>query len=432
MLNSQGLTLEQAPPIRVPLQFFLAAPWFAAAAGLVLVFRGPEVFASRWTPAALALTHLLTIGFLAQTMIGATLQLLPVLAGAPVTAVATVGSTVQILLVAGTLMLAGGFLFPTHWGLVVAAVVLVAGFGLFLTAVGLALTKARGAPDTIRAMGLGLVALVVTLVLGLSLVSGLAGWLPLDDIASTVDMHLTWGLLGWVGLLLSALLFELMPMFYVTPPYPATLRRWFAPFLFLVLVAWSLGLIWSPWAAVAAKALLVMGFLAIALTTWRVTLRRRRPVQDTTLRYVWVGCGTLIAASLIWAVDGGEALVGVLVLGGVCLAFPNGMLYKIVPFLCWFHLQGAVLASGRMDRPMVSMRSFLPDGRTRRQFWLHVAALSSLVAAIRWPEPGARIGGVLLTGAALALFANLGAATRRYRRELRLVRNPGRVSGAEG
>ena len=81
MTPTAGLSLEQAPPFSVPLRFFLTAPWFLVVAALLILWQGPAIFASRWHPATLALTHLLTLGFMAQVMLGALLQMLPVVVG---------------------------------------------------------------------------------------------------------------------------------------------------------------------------------------------------------------------------------------------------------------------------------------------------------------------------------------------------------------
>jgi hypothetical protein len=84
MVDTSGLSLDQAPPIHLPLRLLLTAPWFAVAAGVVLMSVGEPALVSRWTPGALALTHLITVGFLGQAMCGALLQMLPVIAGARV------------------------------------------------------------------------------------------------------------------------------------------------------------------------------------------------------------------------------------------------------------------------------------------------------------------------------------------------------------
>ena len=109
-MNPQaGLSFEQAPPFALPLRFFLTAPLFLlAAAGLIVL--SPETLASRWTPQALALTHALTLGFLAMTMLGALLQMLPVVAGAPLPAPRRVAWLSHVALTLGSIALIGGFL----------------------------------------------------------------------------------------------------------------------------------------------------------------------------------------------------------------------------------------------------------------------------------------------------------------------------------
>jgi hypothetical protein len=76
------LSFEKAPPLSAPLRFFLTAPLFSLAAGLLLLGAGPDLLASRWMPGLLAATHLITVGFMLQVMLGALIQILPVVAGA--------------------------------------------------------------------------------------------------------------------------------------------------------------------------------------------------------------------------------------------------------------------------------------------------------------------------------------------------------------
>ena len=109
-MRPAGLALERAPPIAVPLRFFLTAPLFLLAAGAVLVWSGPEALTWRGSPAALAATHFVTLGFMTMVMAGAMLQMLPVLAGAPVPHVETVAALVHVGLALGAAALGVGFL----------------------------------------------------------------------------------------------------------------------------------------------------------------------------------------------------------------------------------------------------------------------------------------------------------------------------------
>ena len=78
---------------------------------MVLLIGGEQLFMSRWTPAALALTHLFTVGFMLQVMLGALFQLMPVAAGANLWRPAVLATVVQLATVSGALLLVAGFLF---------------------------------------------------------------------------------------------------------------------------------------------------------------------------------------------------------------------------------------------------------------------------------------------------------------------------------
>lgn len=415
---TRGLSLDQAPPLLVPLRFFLTAPWYLVAAGLLLAWEGAAGLNSRWTPDALALTHLISLGFCTQIMFGAMLQLLPVLAGARVPAVLALGRAVHVLLNLGTLALVAGLLgLGTPW-LAAGGGLLALAVGLFASATSVALAQARGVPPTVRALSLGLAALLVTLVLGLVLVGAVGGWVPIQELERWVNLHLGWGLLGWVGLPLAGLLIELVPMFYITPAYPGPWRDWPPPLTGLLLLTWALALYLAPAAAGLPLALAVLLMAGFAVRTLVLSRNRLRPVRDTTLFYLWAGCAALVGGALAWFLTTDGVLVGVLILGGVCIALPSGMLYKIVPFLCWFHLQGQVLARGRFDRPLPTMKTFLRERHARAQGGAYLLGLGLILLGHIWPGPWLNLGGLALAAAALGLAFNLSTALARYRREL--------------
>ena len=97
------------------------------------------------------------------------------------------------------------------------------------------------------------------------------------------------------------------------------------------------------------------------------------------------------------------------------------MLYKIVPFLAWFHLQTEV---GAKRAP--HMKKILGDAPQLVHLALHAAAVALLVIAVGWPEPLARVGGAALALSALMLLRNLIVAARRYRADARRGPDAGR------
>jgi hypothetical protein len=88
-------------------------------------------------------------------------------------------------------------------------------------------------------------------------------------------------------------------------------------------------------------------------------------------------------------------------------------LYKIVPFLLWYHLAGAGLP--RQSVPGVN--GWISARDARGQFWCHVAALAALAAAALVPEL-ARPAGALFAADMAWLGALFLRAALRYRRAL--------------
>ena len=164
--------------------------------------------------------------------------------------------------------------------------------------------------------------------------------------------------------------------------------------------------------------LLAAGPLLFAVVTLHLQHRRRRRVADVTLDYWRVGLGSLVAAVLLGVAPVAEGhtptLVGILFLYGFAVSTVNGMLYKILPFLAWFHLQSQ-LQVGAGSIP--NMKEFISDGRARRQFYVHVAALGLLLLSALAAGPWRYAAAVGVCLSALLLGANLWGVWHLFRRQ---------------
>ncbi|MEW5967187.1 MAG: hypothetical protein AB1720_09390 [Pseudomonadota bacterium] len=413
-----GLSFEQAPPLSVPLRFLLTAPAFLFAAGLLLVFY-PEALASRWTPQALALTHTLTLGFLAMVMLGALMQMLPVVAGAILPAGRAVAGIGHVSLALGTLALVAGFLLGAPAAFGVASVLLAAGFSVFLLAAALGLARAV-TNETVAGIRYALLGLALAAGLGivLALVRAVA-WMP-AAIDAVRGAHVVFGLLGWVLLLVIGVAYQVVPMFQITPPYPPWLARRLAGAIAALLVAHAASAWLLPEATPLVEAGLAGAVVLFAVTTLRLQARRRRTLPDVTLDFWRVGMASLLACVALWSAarlwpalahsDAHAVLQGVLFLGGFAVSVVTGMLYKIVPFLAWFHLQAQLQAKAGS---IPTMKDMIAARAMRWQFRLHLAACALLVGAALWAPLTAVAGGVLALSAGV-LWLNLFSATRRF------------------
>lgn len=424
----QGLlSFEQAPPIAAPFRFFLSAPLFSALAGVLLLVQGGEVFSSRWAPSALAATHLITVGFMLQIILGAMIQILPVVAGANLPQPLWVARAVHALTALGALALVAGFLGLSALAFPAATLLLGGGVLVFLLTAAHSL---RGVPPTsasIVGFKRSLIALSAVVSLGLALAGGLGGQWSLPMIETT-RLHVAWGLAAWALGVLSAVAYVVVPMFQITPSFPRWFSRNFGISLLVCVALASLAVLVAQETLAGLVESVVVWLAAgfCAMTLW-LQSRSKRARPDITQR-LWrsaMVCG--LAACLLWeaahlyppiaASRAWPLLFGVLVLVGGFMAVIVGMLYKIVPFLVWLHLQNR--GKGRVVAP--NMKMVLAESRMKLHLVAHFVVLGLLVAAALWPTLAARPAGLALVVASALLAANLLSAVAVYRRHAALV-----------
>lgn len=420
-MNLGGLAPDRVPPADGPLVLFHLAPPLLGLAGGLLAWQGEQVLASRWTPAALALSHLLVLGVLAPVMCGALLQIAPVLLGAPYPRARLVARLTAAGLGAGSLLLGAGFLSGHPGVLLGGGCTAAAGLAVFLAGSYRALRTAAGRPEVLWAARLAALALAVTVALGLLLALSRTGWLPLPQHAPWVDAHAAWGMAGWVGLLLAGVGMQIVPLFYVTPPFPAWMRRFlpFAVFGLLLAATASGALPTSPALPVAGLFCVYLLHGAVAL---RVEQRRQRPRRDASL-WLWQASHLLAPAAFpAWLGGAGHGAVGTLLLGSA-LCFVVGSLMKIVPFLGWLDLQQRRISGQRSQVAVPRLRALLPESDANAIAATLGAAVAAVPAGLLAPSL-ARLGGGLLAACAALLGHALWRIARLRRAVIREIDRP--------
>ncbi|MFC0132634.1 hypothetical protein CR105_17055 [Massilia eurypsychrophila] len=414
MQRSLAYALSPAPGL--PLRFLLAAPWFGVLAALLLFGAGEHAFVSRWSAPALGATHLLTVGYLGMAMAGSILQLIPVVTGSVLTLSRAAATLSWCGLALGALLLAAALAANLAFLFLPAALCAAGAFAILIAAI--AKTLARRAPPPampmVRGMRLAVAGLVVTLALGVTLALAFGGMLAVP-VPMLADLHAAWGLLGWVGMLVVGVAFQVIPMFQSSRMYPAPVTRWAPWLLAALLAAWSAAVIAGGVGASLAAALLCAALFAFAALSAQLLATRKRKQADATTLYWRLALGSLAGSTLLHllAPQPQAALAtGILFIGGFAIGAVNGMLYKIVPFLLWYHLQQDPRAKKGEVPPI---RLILPDALARRQFWWHAAALAALLGASLLPAWLGRPASALLAVASGLLALDLRRAAVRCR-----------------
>ncbi|MRI83438.1 MAG: hypothetical protein C6I00_03370 [Nitratiruptor sp.] len=356
-----GVSLDQAPPFEAPLLFFLTAPLFAIVGSILLEYGAGEF----------AILHAFSIGFLAFIMVGALLQMLPVVVGVKFERPKRVALLFWLPLVGGTLALIATLGFGQLSLALFAAATLLLALGGFALVTLVKLFKAPRKSDAVIAMILALLSLLLATLLGGHLLAALARGKEL----SLLPLHGALAGFGWVGLLIVGVSYQVIPMFYITQELPAIVRRPLAPAIFAALLSYAL--FQEEWLFKVVDGL----FLLFALATFWRLFQRKRTVKEPTVAFFQVAMIFLAATALYGLFHGHDWRYLVAFGYGFAMSVVYGMLYKIIPFLVWFHLS----SRGFFDIP--TMRELISERLAWLHLYIHLASLSLLLTTTKSAAP---------------------------------------------
>src|SRR6202158_594122 len=400
-----GAASRLLPP-SIPFRFFGAAvayhllAWIALFAGA----QGVPRFAGGlgWPLAAL---HLVTLGVLAMTAIGASLQLLPVATRQPVRSKRW-PAMIWWLYTPGVAAVALGMGMPAPRLLAGGAVAVVAALGGYALLLARNLIGARGMPLVVAHGWAALGSLVVVLATALSLACAYLGFSGFGR-GMALSLHVTFAAYGFMGLLALGLSYILVPMFALSAA-PDERRAWvslaLAVIALLLSAAASSGIAQQPLriAAIGAGTLAVAFHLRLMSVALKTGMRRELGRSFTLVRISWALLVTSLVAALGVAMDapvaGMATLFGILLIGGWLLTFLVGILQRIMPFLASMHA-----APGKRLPPTPS--SLTAQRPLSIHFVCHLAALGLLAWAVATDSERVASAGALVGSAGAAAFA---------------------------
>lgn len=420
MATVKILNYELAPAPATIFGCLLPAPWLGMLAGLLLAFGPQAGLPERFAPLTLAVTHALVLGMLAPIMIGALFQLMPVVGGQTVAAARFISPFVALFSALIAAALATGFLLGERRGFIWAACLAALLYGSVALALISSGWRVIAVDSTTRTLRWIALALAIVVGLGITLAGSFAQWWQIE-LRYWLDLHVAWGLLGWIASLVIGVASTTVPMFWQTAR-PARLWQaslpgifWLPLFLFSVPLFHALALLLAC-VIVSAFSLVAMGAL------WRAK-RRFDPAWVLWLvcALSWLCAAVLTAglnllgqylpdaiqASLPWS-------IGVLALVGGAVLPVNAMLGKIIPFLVFLHLRRQIPAGRRVP----TMQAVLPPERLKWQARLVLLALVLLLLVPLAPKLLTPLAGLAFAASQGLMGALLMLTLLRYRREL--------------
>jgi len=364
-MSPSGLNLLYLPPFSIIARFFITALLFLNAEFLFLLFQSlqGELYL---TPSV----HIFTLGFMASTMIGALFQMLPVVAGAVIENSLRKATFVHVGLTLGTIFLVHG-IYSFNKSVTL--------FGLFLLASSLLyiaplmlykLIKVKNLRDAPRGFRFALGSLIIGVILATFLVLNLLGILSLNH-KYLFDLHMSFMLFGWTATLVASVSFQVIEMFFVTPPYPKFISAYLPISVFLLLM---LKLVLPNFALL--DFLISLLFVIYAFFTVKLLLQRKRKIKDPLINLWYASMLFLVISCLLFPFREKFFYFFLMAFGLFVLSVIMAMMYRIIPFLVWMHLS----TKGIPNAP--TMFEVIPQKRMWINFYLHLISILSLIFLI--------------------------------------------------
>ncbi len=380
MFSQNGLSLDQAPPISVVFRFFLSGALFGILAGILILFFQTVIFDAH-SMKAVILTHTLTLGVMLSFMFAALFQMLPVIAGVTLTSPIKKANLVQYPFVLGVTALLLAFNFSSPWLFTVASLLL-GGSILFITIIMLSnLVKLPNQSSSSRGMLTALASLAIVVLLALYMTGTLSGLFEGSYYTQIKTAHYSFGLFGWIALLIISISFQVIEMFYVTPPYPKLVSKYLPLTLLTLLVITTITGLFNPNIWAVSNTLLALLLIGYALLTLKRLTQRKRPLTDATVWFWRLGLSSLILSMLTLVMTNFTELSWVksstyLFFASFALSIVFAMFYKIVPFLTWFHLN----SQGYFTAPM--MHEVIHPKTAMKHLYIHLATLVTFILSL--------------------------------------------------
>jgi hypothetical protein len=348
----------------------------------VVVGYVPEL-SDRWHPLMMLLSHSFLLGFVGLVMVGSIFQMLPVVAGTAVPRPILHSRILLALLLLGMAGLLAGFISFDWRGWRSLVVVLGAALFCFLVVFFDRLLRVRSAAPAVLGMNLAGLSLLWVVALGAAFIASFSGFPILRAFRPFLtDIHLSWGVAGWIGFLIQGVLCQVIPMFFVTPPFSKALIRAQMAVLFAALTAKSVLVLFvlvNPVLFMILDWLVYASVFLGAAYSLRLSFQRKRKVRDLSLWLIRFGLGGVLAGTALLSLRHSPTSVfafQVIALFGIN-SIVLGMLFKIVPFLVWFHLQAQALDALLKGRNVAvpTMKEIVSDKMVSAQMAFHAAML---------------------------------------------------------
>ncbi len=420
-----GLRPGLGPSIWVPLRYLATAQAAFLLAVTWALFEADGLADHYYLSHTFALTHLITLGWISMTIMGAAYQLVPVALEAQLYSERIARWQYWFMLLGVIGMVAhfwNGHFNGMAWsaGLVLVAVV------LFAWNMGATLWRLPRWGIVAKHVAASVAFFLATAVVGslIALDKVLGFWR--GEVLNILHAHAHLAALGWGTMMIFGVAYRLIPMFALSADPDERLPNW----QFWIFTAGVAGL--YPTILLGSRLQGLFGLLAAAGVglfvhqVIRIARGRKKPVLDWGVRTALTALAYLVAllpvglAFAVGLVPEGEFAArlafayGFLGLVGWVSLTIIGMMHKIIPFLVWFYRYSGLVGM----QPVPALSQLYSEAWQRRGYWLLNLGVLGTAAGLLAASPGIIRGGLLVLAVGAWTFGlNMLGIYRHLRRQ---------------
>ena len=375
------ISQDFAPPFKLIAPFFIIGAFFYVIASFsVFMFHSDDLSVANL--GVLSFVHLFLLGFIMMTIFGAMAQLVPVVLEVGHFAV-ELFYVIWPLLLIGTLLMVGGFLFlPAllpYGGMIVFISLLIFVGEIFMT-----ILKVKKLTLVMSSVLIANIFLFFGIIFGLLMALSYAGTLHLN-IDSLLQAHVYLVLGGYICTTIMGLSLVLVPMFtlshdFSTKPLLIALTIMSISVVFVVFAS-LFSVEWLAYIGYGLSFFSLVVYFYLINHIYQIRPRRENDVYAISLIFAYISMLVALGLEVLYLFTNTEKY---LMAGGWLLFFGffgfliTGHIYKIIPFLVWFERFSPLV--GKQKVPMLA--DMVPPKSSQAQLIFSSLGVSIVTVAI--------------------------------------------------
>lgn len=337
-----------SPPFRIVSKYFIAAIFSFVLLNLFLLLNHSDITGHHFNPKILTITHIATLGWITMIIFGALFQLIPVVLEIKLFSEKLAEIQFWIYTIGVIGLLYCFWYFSTGLYMNISAILL--NIAMFIFAFNIIMTFTRVKKWNITGLYLGaaIFYLIITAIAGLLLAINLGTPYIKIDHLQYLNLHAHTAFIGWVSMVVMGVTFKLIPMFTLSHGYNLKFGHW----AFWLINIGLLGINYIfhneriHFLYYVLTPMISVGIILFLIQVYIIFKNRVRRKLDTGLRfssyaYLMLALTTLLGTFIAFIdyqnIINLTLIYGYMIIFGYLSMLIVGQMYKIVPFLVWYH-----------------------------------------------------------------------------------------------